>query len=82
MTYSQKHLAINKALEYAIQEKETIYVWQGSTGAGEYEYTLRKRSDIIDLKSKQIVHIYRYTGQLPVKFRVHNGLREVARDES
>lgn len=65
--FSQSHLAINNALPYANQEKETIYVWKSPMDAGEYEYTLRKRAEIFDVHSPQIIHIQPYDVNLKIQ---------------
>lgn len=79
-TYSEKKLAIEKALPYSQQEKEDIYVWEQPIDAQQREYTLRKRSDIIDIHSSQIVHRERYEERSVMKFKVKNGLRRLITD--
>lgn len=81
-TYSKRHLAINNAQPYANQEQETVFVWKGDIGAGQHEYTLRKRADIIDVHSDRIVHTAAFTGRPPLRIKTQRGLRVLVRVDS
>lgn len=70
--FSEKHIAINNALSYANQEKETIYVWKSPMDARDSEYTLRKRSDVLDVHSEHIVHIQPFDVNLKIQKKGRN----------
>ncbi len=76
-TYSEKQLAIKKSLPFSQQEKEDIYVWEQLIGAQQHEYTLRKRADIIDVHSDQIVHRQQFDEGSVVRYTTKNGLRSI-----
>ena len=76
-TYSDKKLAIKKALPFSQQEKEDIYVWEQLIDAQQHEYTLRKRADIVNVHSDQIVHRQRFEEGSVVKYKTKNGLRSI-----
>lgn len=76
-TYSEKKLAIKKALAFSQQEKEDIYVWEQLIDAQQHEYTLRKRADIIDLHSDHIVHKQRFEQGSEIRYKNIHGLRTI-----
>jgi len=76
-TYSEKKLAIDKALPYSQQEREEIYVWEQLIDTDKHEYTLRTRADIINPHSDQIVYTEPYVEQPALRFKTISGERKL-----
>jgi len=66
--YSDKSLAIANGLLYAKQEKASVYLYRSLIGPDEFEYSLRFKSEIINLTSVSVLVKYKY---------YHNGKIEI-----